>query len=120
MHRLAFITVILLSLGGCYAGTKATAKLGQAEQKMKAARDEGAADRAVYAWTMADEYMKKARDEWGRSDYEAAEALLKKAEHWAAEAVSISRANIDVPAQEALEDVQPPAEEPVTSEQGVW
>ncbi len=46
---------------------------------------------AVYAWTMADSYMKKARDEWGHSDYEAAEALMKKAETWANEAIQIAR-----------------------------
>jgi hypothetical protein len=123
MRRFAFITILILGLGGCYAGTKATVKLTQTEQKMNAARAAGAPERAIYAWTMADEYMKKARDEWGRSDYESAEALLKKAEHWAAEAVSIARANGDVPPQEALQDAPsaPSApEEPQTSPQGVW
>ena len=120
MRRIASISILMLSLVGCYAGTKATVKLTQTEQKMNAARAAAAPDRAVYAWTMADEYMKKARDEWGRSDYEAAEALLKKAEHWAAEAVSIARANGDVPMQEALQDAPSPTDEPQTSPQGVW
>ena len=72
---------------------------------------------------MADEYMKKAKDEWSRSDYQAADKLLKQARHWADQAASIARANEVDSSRDALED-EPlqDAAEPVdsTTPEGVW
>ena len=88
-----FLPLLLsTALSGCYAATRSTVDLGNAEQQLAAARAAGAPERAVYAWTMADEYMKKARDEWGRSDYQRADAMLKRAVIWADEARSIAQA----------------------------
>lgn len=121
--RIAFIPLAaLFGMTGCIAATRTTVKLAQAEQNMAAARDAGAQERAIYAWTLADEYMKKARDEWARSDFEASESMVKKAKYWADEAASIARA-APAPAQdemdqEADQSTLPPAL-PAT-EPGVW
>jgi len=88
--RILTYAVILCQVG-CYAATKSTVELSKVEKKMAEAKAAHAHRHAVYAWTMADAYMKKARDEWGHSDYEAAEALMKKAETWANEAIQIAR-----------------------------
>ena len=118
--------LLLTALSGCYAATRSTVDLGKAEQQLAAARAAGAPERAVYAWTMADEYMKKARDEWGRSDYQRADAMLKNAVKWANEARSIAQAggtgpqwSVDEPAPEApVEGADaPPAQ---GTDAGVW
>jgi len=109
-------------LTGCIAATRTTVKLAQAEQNMTAARNAGAPEQAIYAWTLADEYMKKARDEWARSDFEASEAMVKKAKYWADEAVSIARA-APSPVQEASDEDDswaPPAPVEAAPEAGVW
>lgn len=130
MLKFISAAALIAGLSGCYSATRATVDLGQAEQNMSAARAAGAPDRAVYAWTMADEYMKKARDEWARSDFESAEAMVKKATRWADEAASIARAGGNAPAwgvEDALQDASepPPAAEPVSAPpveegSGVW
>lgn len=119
----SFITAALLvGLTGCYAATRSTVDLGQAEQQLAAARAAGAPERAVYAWTMADEYMKKARDEWARSDYQRADEMVKKATQWAAKAAELARTGGAVPtwtgkASPPPEATQGPAAE---GESGVW
>ena len=80
----------ILSQAGCYAATKSTVDLTKVEKKVAAAKAAHAERHAVYAWTMADAYMKKARDEWGHSDYEAAEIMMKKAEKWADQALQLA------------------------------
>ncbi len=123
MRRIFAPVFLLMVLPGCYAATKATVDITSAQQDLETARSLGAPERAVYAWTMADEYMKKAKDEWGRSDYQAADKLLKQARHWADQAASIARANEVDSSRDALED-EPlqDAAEPVdsTTSEGVW
>ena len=121
--RIAFIPLAaLLGMTGCIAATRTTVKLAQAEQNLAAARDAGAQERAIYAWTLADEYMKKARDEWARSDFEASESMVKKAKYWADEAASIARAAPapvqDEADQEADQTTLPPTLP--STEPGVW
>ena len=125
MQRIYAISILMITLVGCYAATRSTVDLTQAQQKLETARSFGAPQQAVYAWTMADEYLKKAKDEWGRSDYEAADALLKKSMHWADQAASIAKASeLKAPTDDELQDVpatENPAEEPTTTTQeGVW
>jgi hypothetical protein len=127
MLKLTSFFALMASVTGCYAATRSTVDLGQAEQNMAAARAAGAPEQAVYAWTMADEYMKKARDEWARSDFETADAMIAKAKQWADEAASISRAGGSGPkwgVEEALQDAPSPEEpEPAPAEAttpGVW
>jgi len=119
----SFITVALLvGLPGCYAATRATVDLGQAEQQLAAARAAGAPERAVYAWTMADEYMKKARDEWARSDYQRADEMVNKATEWAAKAADLARSGGAAPAWTGESSPPPEATQgpAVEDESGVW
>ncbi len=124
MRRIFAPVFLLLILPGCYAATKATVDMANAQKDLETARSLDAPQRAVYAWTMADEYMKKAKDEWARSDYQAADKLLKQARHWADQAASIAKANgVDGRQQameeEPLQDAVEPAEMGTTQE-GVW
>ena len=73
------------SLSGCTA-IKSTVHLAQGEQALYDARAVGGPDYAVYNWTMAEELQKKAREEWGYSDFGACEDLSKKSSEWAAKA----------------------------------
>lgn len=100
--------VLVLGLSGCYAATRSTVNMVEANQKLAEARDAGAQGRAVYAWTMADEYMKKARDEWGRSEFESAERLFEKSSKWSEEALRLAR-TAPIDAIEVLPDEAPPA-----------
>lgn len=123
MHRIHAISVLMMTLVGCYAATRSTVDLAQAQQKLETARSFGAPQQAVYAWTMADEYLKKARDEWSRSDYEAADEMLKKSVHWADQAASIAKANELKMPDEGLQDApatEGPAEPSTTTQEGVW
>jgi hypothetical protein len=72
----------LLLLGACTA-VRGTVKLAQAEQAVLLARQAGAPERAVYAFTRAEAFMVKAREEGGYADYGAAEALCSEATTWA-------------------------------------
>ena len=110
-----------LLLMACYAGTRGSVVLIKAEKKLAEARNAGAPERATYAWTLANEYMKKARDEYSHSDFEAAEALVKKAEKWAAEAAKIAAAAPPEPEPDPVPepsgwDATPAAE----GDEGVW
>ena len=87
MHRISAL-LALLCMTGCYAATRSTVDLVKVEQKVAEAMAADAERRAVYAWTMADAYLKKARDEWGHSDYEAAEKMMRQAEAWADKAIA--------------------------------
>jgi hypothetical protein len=127
--RIAFVPLAaILGLTGCIAATRTTVKLAQAEKNMAAARDAGAPEQAVYAWTLADEYMKKARDEWARSDFEAAESMVKKAKYWADESASIARAAPARIQNEMDEEANPmndegdvnPTTDPEAEGPGVW
>jgi hypothetical protein len=80
--------LLLLGLSGCAA--KSSYWLFQAESAVSDARNAGAPDRAVYHWTMADSFIHKAREEWGYSNFGAAETLARRAEQYAREAQEIA------------------------------
>jgi hypothetical protein len=82
--RTAAIVALAAGAGGCGAA-RGTYFLVDAEQRLQAARDQGAAE-AIYQWTMAEEHMRKAYEEWGYSDYEAAEKMAGLAVAWAQKA----------------------------------
>ena len=79
-----------LALAGCAAG-RGTYFLAEAQQHVRVAEEAGAPTRAVYAWTMADQYMRKAWEEWGNSDFEDSEKLARKASEWADKAEQAAR-----------------------------
>jgi hypothetical protein len=53
---------------------------------------------------MADEYMKKARDEWGRSEFKSAERLFAKSKKWSEEAARLAKVAGPAEAIESLPD----------------
>lgn len=76
-------------LMGCTAA-RGTIKLVEAEQDFALAQSAEASDLAVYAWTMAESYMHKSREEYAHADYEAAAELAAKASEWSVKAKSIA------------------------------
>jgi hypothetical protein len=95
------LAFVLLS-SGCGAA-RGTYFLVDAEQRLQAAR-EGGAPQAVYQWTMAEEHMRKAYEEWGYSDYEAAESMASLAVDWADKADEMVK-SAPTPIQTAPEGV---------------
>ena len=116
MHRILFLA-LGLGLTGCYAATRSTVDLVKVEQKVAKAKAADAPRRAVYAWTMADAYLKKARDEWGHSDFEAAHRMMEQAETWADKAIA-EAASAPVDTRATAPAASPPPGE--ASQQGVW
>ncbi|CAN0449477.1 unnamed protein product, partial [Ectocarpus fasciculatus] len=90
MRRMSWM-VLLLS--GCAA--RGTYHLVQAQAAVDLALADEADEGAVYAWTMADAYLKKAREEYSYADYEAAEQYAAAAEEWADRARDIVRRSDD-------------------------
>ncbi|MFT4979814.1 MAG: putative lipoprotein YmbA [Myxococcota bacterium] len=113
MRWMSWITLLL---GGCAA--KGTYHIAQAEQAVSLAEADEADELAVYAWTMADAYLKKSREEYAHADYEAAERFAGEAERWADRARDVVRSSTD-PMQTApdalpeLRDVPPAAANPL-------
>lgn len=130
--RPAGALLVLIGLSGCYAATRSTVHMVEAGQKLTEARQAGASTRAVYAWTKADEYMKKARDEWGRSEFQSAERLFAQSKTWSDEAARLARVAGPADAMQSLPDqldAKPAAtkpsntlldEDPDDDEEGVW
>lgn len=93
MARQVSRTVALLLAGltsGCTA-IKSTVHLAQAEQAVQLAREAEAPEQAPYAWTMAEQLILKAREEWAAADYGPAESLSKQALEAATKAEEIAR-----------------------------
>jgi hypothetical protein len=65
--------------------------LVQANQAIAEAEAAGAVEKAPYQYTMAREAHKKAREEWGGSEYQTAEELARLAETYAHQAHDIAR-----------------------------
>lgn len=85
--------LILVTLGlssGCIA-IKPTARLASLEEAWHDANEAEAAEEAIYEHTLAEQYRLKAREEWGYSDYGAAEDLARKGENFARRAEEIAR-----------------------------
>lgn len=85
MMRLVPLLGLLLVAPGCAA--RASYFLMDAARTVQDARDADAEARAVYEYTLAEEYLKKAREEDGYSDYQAAEQLARRAREEALRAV---------------------------------
>lgn len=76
--RILAAVAALAALPGC-GPSRAAALRADAEQALAAARDAGAAERAPYEWTAAEEYLKASKVEAGRADFEDAATLAEKA-----------------------------------------
>lgn len=116
-YLLLLLPALLLPAEGCMA-VKSTVYLTRGEQALYAAEEAGAPEYSVYYWTMAEELQRKAREEWGYSDFGAAEDLSRKSVEWAAkaqaEATNDSRIREVNPATEQLPDQLKPVTKPDT------
>ena len=85
MMRWTFLPLLM----GCTAA-RGTIQMVEAEQDYSLAEAAEAEDLAVYAWTMAESYMHKSREEYAHADYEAAATLAAKASEWSIKAKNIA------------------------------
>ena len=78
----------VLSIG---CAVKASLELIEAEQKYILAQQYK--EEAPFEWYMADQYIKKAREEYGTSQLEDAETLAKEAAMWSTKVENIGKNN---------------------------
>lgn len=85
-----FVSLILLAcacalLAAC-GPTQSTIVINEAEVAVERARLSGAEERAPYEYFSATEYLHKAKEEWGYSDFEAALDYASLSKQFAEEA----------------------------------
>lgn len=90
MKRLLPALLVLVAATGCGAG-RSLYFVWDAERAFREAEEQGAATQAVYEYTLAREYLVKAREEQGYSDYRDAEKLARSSSEWAARAVEVAQ-----------------------------
>jgi hypothetical protein len=81
---MAGLTLVCLSACGPVTSTKS---LNTAEDKVAEAKESSAPYEAVYEYTLAAEYLAKAQEEWGYSDWQKAQRYAELAERYAKEAL---------------------------------
>ena len=74
---LALSALVLVS--GCYGPVTSTKRIMDAETALERSRVADAPERAPYEYYMADELLYKAKEEWGYSDFQAAERYAEEA-----------------------------------------
>src|SRR5687767_1455074 len=89
---LPLLGVATMALGGCTA-VRASYYLLDAQRKFDAAVAEGAEQKAPYEYTLAREFLQKAKEEDGYSDFGASEMLSRKSIEYAA--VAFEKASDD-------------------------
>jgi len=112
MTRNLSLLLLLSAAVGC-ASIRSTIRLTEAEQALYQARQYDPQDSAVYEWTLAELYMVKSREEWGYSDYEAAEMFAEKAAKWAAEAEEMASREETFEALDEAQEIVPVEAAPV-------
>ena len=65
-----------------------TQRLNEARTAFALAEDAGAAQHAVYEYTMAQQMLLKARQEWGQSDWQKAEEYADRAREYSERAAT--------------------------------
>ncbi len=78
---LQFILVCILGgvLTGCFGPVTSTKKIMDAETALERSRVADAHERAPYEYHMAEELLHKAKEEWGYSDFQAADRYAEEA-----------------------------------------
>lgn len=85
MRRPPLAPVLLaLLLSGC--ALRSTSAILQAQEVYEDALDAGAPSSAPHEFVLARQYLDKAREEWGQSQYQDADMLARKARAFAEEA----------------------------------
>jgi hypothetical protein len=101
LRSIALLSLLCVPLAGC-AAARATYFLYDAERKFDEAVAAGAPERAPYEITLASEFLDKAKEEDGYSDFGAAESLSRKSMEYSAAA--FAKANDDAePLREQVE-----------------
>ena len=85
----------LLSLGilgtilaGC-AATHTAVQISKAKRSVNVAKERGAEEHAIYEYTMAENYLRKSREEAGYSDFKDSVSLATGAAEWADKAIIV-------------------------------
>ena len=91
--------LLVLSIG---CAVKASLELIEAEQKYILAQQYK--EEAPFEWYMADQYIKKAREEYGTSQLQDAETLAKEAAMWAAKVEELGK---NISTDEDVESSEP-------------
>lgn len=89
MIRSLLTLILVLLLAGCGAA-RGMYFLWDAQKDVAQAEAVGAPEAAVYEYTLARQYLLKAKEEAGYSDYRAAEDLALEATKWAGRAEEIA------------------------------
>lgn len=87
--KLLLLSSGLLALSGCAAGRNVY-YLWDAQRAFQEAELKEASTKAIYEYTLAREYLMKAREEAGYSDYRESEDLARKALEWSNKAAEIA------------------------------
>ena len=82
------VTLCALWLTGCFGPVTATKEISEAEGALERARIADAQKTAPYYYHSADEYLQKAKEEWGYSDFQKSEEYAKASMRHAARALS--------------------------------
>ncbi len=107
---LLLAAVLPLFIGACAA--RSTVQMVQAEQAIYLAREADAPERAVYEYTLAQQYLDKAREEWSHSDYGPADEFSRKAIDWAGRAEEAAANSSNFEQMESSPDVVPEERQP--------
>ena len=108
--RLLLLALAAVVLGAC-GPTKSTALILDADVQLEAARTAGADKLAPYEYTAAGQYLHKAREEQGYSDFEVAIDFAQKALD---NAVKAKKKAMEATAEGVLppQSAEPPTDEP--------
>jgi hypothetical protein len=99
-------------LASCTA-TKASVQVVSAEEALHRAQEYDADTKAVYEFTMAEEYLSKARDELGHSQFRLADGLARQSAEWSDRAIIyVERRGKAEITTEGLSDTRPPPPPP--------
>ncbi|MFT6400229.1 MAG: hypothetical protein ACJAYU_004999 [Bradymonadia bacterium] len=77
-----FTLLLMLSSAGC-GSVLSSAEINTADTLMDEALSVSAEQLAVYEYVSAEEYLNKAREEWGRSDFQQAVDYARRAQEFA-------------------------------------
>ncbi len=83
--RICGVSLAVAVLSGCGV-VRSTSALVDARHAYEAAKLVDAEDLAPYEFTLGVEYLRKAKEEAGYSDYQTAEKLARRAKAWLEEA----------------------------------
>lgn len=105
-----FFLVLTLTLVLCGCGVvRSTQAVQKAMDTYTRAQRAGAAERATYEFTLGAEYLQKAREQAGYSDYASAESLALQANGYLRKALQVAGDEVDESAPKRLDDESDPA-----------